>query len=205
MFSPDHPAPVGEPPPAAAEAGTSGGSRPRSSSISSALPVVSSLVSLAGASSLVLGDHNVRTFSAPSCKVFSPCSGRLSSLRTFADRQLPASSDLLRVFVCLSTLDRRNRFSTLSTSVKSLLSLCHCLFPRATLFVLLPGAPPDSSVTERASLHEFASFLRNKHPNNCVTLAPPSPFTCENDTWSSSTQAQVFSTLRRHLNWTSRG
>ena len=195
----EHRSPSQEPVPAVVEASTSA-RRSRPPQPGPSAPSASSVVSLDGASSLVLGDDNVRTFNQPSCRVCTPLSGRLSSLRHFADRQLPPSSSIIKVFVCLSTLDRRNRFSTLSTTAKSLLSRCHCLFPRATLFVLLPGVHPDCSSSEQATLLQFASFLRNKHPNNCVTLASPSPFLCEGDTWSDSTRDQVFSILLRHLN-----
>ena len=149
---------------------------------------------------LVLGDGNLADLSHPFCRVCALPNGRLSALRALVDSSLPDSSSVTKVFVCLSTLDRRNRLVTLTTCLKSLLSLCHRRFPNSTLFVVLPGIPTHFSASERATLHEFSSFVRTKHPSKCIPLAAPFPFECNNDIWNSSTKEAVYSSISNHLN-----
>ena len=150
--------------------------------------------------SLIMGDVNVASFDYPRCRVVGLPNGRLSGLLHFARTQLFPSTSITKVFVCLSTLDRRNRLITLTSTSKSLLSKCHCLFPNATLFVLLCGVSSDFSPNERETQHEFSSFLRNKHPSNCIVLSPPSSFSSSQDVWSEEVRSATFDRIREHLN-----
>ena len=149
---------------------------------------------------LVLGDANVSRLQLPGCRMVGLTNGRLSGLLSYARTQLRSSTEVNKVFLCLSTLDRRNKLITLTTTLKSLLSKCHCLFPRAALFVLLSGVPSHFSSSERETFHQFSAFVRNKHPSQCVVFSAPSPFLCSGDKWSSSVRGAVQSKISNHLN-----
>ena len=149
---------------------------------------------------LILGDSNIDGILLPGCEVHGLPNGRLSGLLSYARSHLQPSQDINKIFVCLSTLDRRNKLVTLTTALKSLLSKCHCLFPNSTLFVLLSGTPSHFSTTERETFHQFASFVRNKHPSNCIVFSAPTPFACCDDVWSDSTRDFVRTKISDHLN-----
>ena len=158
---------------------------------------------LAGATvAALLGDSNLSPFRAPGCRVFALPNGRLSALRSFLRLSLPQTPDaaVLKVFLCLSLLDRGNRLISLTSCAKSTLSLCHRLFPSAQLFVVLCGVPCDFSQQQRVTHQEFAAFLRTKHPSSCVVLSAPVPFIASGSVWSPATRSSVFASIRRHLN-----
>ena len=157
------------------------------------------------ATALVLGDSNISDFRLPSCRIVGMENGRLSRLLSFARLQLRQDNSIRKVFLCLSTLDQTNRLISLSTSVKSLLSKCHCLFPNATLFVILAGLSPQLTPSEREVYHQFSCFLRDKHPSKCIVLSAPSPFSCFGNLWSDTVKSAVEDKIRSHLNSSTRG
>ena len=122
-------------------------------------------VSTVSFSTLVLGDSNLSTFASSEFFVYAAPNGRLSHLYAWMWSSAVPSAPFTKIFACLSTLDRCNRYSTLSTTTKSLLGRCHTRFPQATLFVILIRLGPDFSTDQRSTLTEFFNFLRNKHPS----------------------------------------
>lgn len=167
-------------------------------SSSSALPLPS-LTIPPSSSALLLGDSNLSSFSHPSSTVFARSNGRLSNLRSLVQR-LPSAQHIQKVFVFVSTLNKANRFITLTTSIKSLLSLCHQRFPSATLFVFAGGISNDFSTEQASTFRQLNFFLRSKAPSGCVVLSLPSPFDCVNDVWSQDTSQSIYSKLSQYLN-----
>ena len=172
--------------------------------VSVASPFVSPSLQNDTFSCLVLGDSNMSTFYHPDCFVYGAPNGRLSHLCAWMRSSSFPPSNFTKIFLCLSTLDRRNRYSTLSTTTKSLLGRCHTCFPQATLFVILIRPGPDFTNDQRSTFSEFFVFLRTKHPSRSIILPAPSCFSYTNDRWDSATRTAIFDLITRHLNSTSR-
>ena len=94
---------------------------------------------------IILGDSNLRGLTTLNSSVHTFDNGRPSKLLFFARTELTPDSNITKVFVCLSTLDRRNRLITLTTSLKSPLSKCCLLYTSPSPRDLSTSRMPSSA------------------------------------------------------------
>ena len=150
---------------------------------------------------LVMGDSNLSDFEHPSCTIHSHANGRLSHFKALLTATKTSHDNVRRFFVCLSTLDSANSFTTNSTTLKSLLGAAHRVFPQAQAFVMLLGYDPSLPSDIRNNIQALNNFVITKHPSSCLHVAAPKEFAVTDHCWNSAARQCVYSKITDCLNY----
>ena len=150
---------------------------------------------------VIVGDSNLGDFDHSSCTVFSHANGRLSHFQALLAASKKIHQHVLKFFICLSTLDARNNFSSNSTALKSVLGAARRVFPQAQIFVMLLGYDSSLPSEMRDNIQALNNFVICKHPSSCLHVTAPKEFSISNHSWSAATRQSVYAKISDCLNY----